>query len=427
MLRRDVLRSLASFASFAALPGAAGCAASAAGRAGAGAARGATTTPATDRAPRLEYAPIGPLPDAVFVERRRRAVELARAAGASAVVASSGASGFDYLAGADFGRSERLIALLLPVAGAADEPAAIVAPAFEEERVRRKARAARVVPWEEDADPYDLVRRTLGPSARGDVVVEPRADFGVVSALGRAMPEARLVDGSKLFEELRVAKTADELVRMRRAIAITEDAIAAAFDALRVGMTEREAGQLVRHEHQRRGIEGGALVQFGPDAALPHGTPGDRRLAMDEVVLIDGGGTFQGYWSDISRTRWFGGAPPAKFRALYNFVHDAQTAAIARVRPGVAAEAIDRAGRAVIAAGGYGPRFTHRLGHGIGMDGHEATYIVEGNARPLAPGFVFSVEPGIYLPGEMGIRLEDDVACAAEGPDVLSRRAPRVG
>jgi Xaa-Pro aminopeptidase len=144
------------------------------------------------------------------------------------------------------------------------------------------------------------------------------------------------------------------------------------------------------------------------------------------VVLIDAGGEFQGYSSDITRTRWFGDAPPKRFRDVYNLVHAAQDAAMERVRPGVPAQEIDRAARAVITKGGYGQYFTHRLGHGMGMDGHEPTYMVEGNTRLLEPGYVFSVEPGIYTLGLWGVRIEDDFMCTSSGGELLSRRAPLV-
>jgi len=143
-------------------------------------------------------------------------------------------------------------------------------------------------------------------------------------------------------------------------------------------------------------------------------------------VLIDAGGEFQGYTSDITRTRWFGDAPPKRFREVYNLVHSAQDAAMERVRPGVAAQEIDRAARGVIMKGGYGEYFTHRLGHGMGMDGHEPTYMVEGNTRLLEPGYVFSVEPGIYMLGMWGVRIEDDFTCTPTGGELLSRRAPLV-
>ncbi len=213
---------------------------------------------------------------------------------------------------------------------------------------------------------------------------------------------------------------------MRRAIEITEDAIAATFDQLEPGMRDGDVAKIVAAEHQRRGINGGALVQFGPQSALPHGGTVNAELRPGMVVLIDGGGRFQGYSSDITRTRWFGDAPSASFRQIYNLVHDAQSAAMAAVRPGVEAQAIDRAARDVITKAGYGEFFTHRLGHGMGMDGHEATYMVRGNTRRLEPGYVFSVEPGVYRLGEFGVRLEDDYVCTEGGGELLSRRAPKV-
>jgi Xaa-Pro dipeptidase len=184
---------------------------------------------------------------------------------------------------------------------------------------------------------------------------------------------------------------------------------------------------VLSQEHAKRGIEGGGLVQFGPQSALPHGGTTSAKLAPNMVVLIDAGGEFQGYASDITRTRWFGDAVPSKFREIYDVVHDAQSAAMARVRPGVECQEIDRAARAVIAKAGYGQYFTHRLGHGMGMDEHEPAYMVEGNTRPLEPGFVFSVEPGIYLPNEFGVRIEDDYTCTPSGGELLSRRAPKLG
>ena len=214
---------------------------------------------------------------------------------------------------------------------------------------------------------------------------------------------------------------------MRRAIEITEDSIASTFDRLEVGMRDRDVAKIVAEEHAKRGIDGGGLVQFGPQSALPHGGTIGTKLVPQMIVLIDAGGEFQGYTSDITRTRWFGDAPPKRFREVYNLVHAAQDAAMERVRPGVPAQEIDRAARAVITKGGYGQYFTHRLGHGMGMDGHEPTYMVEGNTRPLQPGYVFSVEPGIYMLGTWGVRIEDDFMCTATGGELLSRRAPLVG
>jgi Xaa-Pro dipeptidase len=393
--------------------------------------------PRTNIAVRQRYAPIPPLDATVFERRLERARQLTHDAGGTLLIATSGATNFGYLVGGNFGRSERLIALVLPV----DGPATLIAPAFEVERVRRGSRiGAPVRGWEEQEDPFALVRdvvrgtsadgtgggRGAGGAAAQAIVVEPKTDYWVVTALGRVLPDARLMDGSAIFEQLRLVKSPEEITRMRRAIEITEDAIAATFDRLEVGMRDVDVAKIVADEHAKRGQDGGGLVQFGAQSALPHGGTTGAKLAPQMVVLIDAGCEFQGYTSDITRTRWFGDAPPRKFREVYNIVHAAQDAAMARVRPGVAAQEIDRAARAVITSAGYGQYFTHRLGHGMGMDGHEPTYMVEGNTRPLEPGYVFSVEPGIYMLGLWGIRLEDDYVCTESGGALLSRRAPTI-
>lgn len=391
--------------------------------------RPGSTIPATNIPIQASYPPIPELGKDVFERRLDRARELTARAGAQVLFATSGATNFDYLVGADFWRSERLIALLLPVNGAP----VIVAPSFEVERVKRGARIGTVRGWEESEDPFALVRTVLAESgakttgAGTTVLVEPKTDYWTAAALQRAMPDARLVDGSATFEQLRVIKTPEELARMRRAVEITEDAIATVFDRLEAGMRDTDISRMMAEEHAKRGVAtDDALVQLGGQSALPHGAPYGATLAPEMVVLIDAGCKLQGYTSDITRTRWFGSNPPKKFVEVYNTVHDAQTAAMEKTRPGVPCEEIDRAARAVITKAGYGKYFTHRLGHGIGLDGHEAAYMVEGNTRPLEPGFVFSVEPGIYMLGEWGVRLEDDYTCTADGGAPLSRRAPRV-
>ena len=383
------------------------------------------TLPRTNIVVKTSYEPIPPFDASVFARRLERARQLTRDAGGTVMLATSGATNFTYLVGSNYGRSERLIALVLPVAG---NPV-LIAPSFEVERVRRGSHIdAPVRGWEEQADPFALVReaiRELGGDTPS-IVVEPKTDYWTVMAIARALPNAKLVDGSGVFEEMRLVKSPEEILRMKRAIEITEDAIASTFDRLAPGMRDRDVAKIVAEEHAKRGIEGGGLVQFGPQSALPHGGTIGTRLAPQMIVLIDAGGEFQGYTSDITRTRWFGDAPPARFREVYNLVHEAQDAAMATVRPGVPAQEIDRAARAVITKGGYGQYFTHRLGHGMGMDGHEPTWMVEGNTKQLEPGYVFSVEPGIYMPGMWGVRIEDDYMCTASGGELLSRRAPTV-
>ena len=376
--------------------------------------------PSAGRAPRAPYPPLAPLGDATFARRYDRLRALARDAGASVVFATSGTTSFAYLAGARVERSERLIALVLPVEG---EPF-LVAPAFEVERLRRQTRIQDVRAWEERESPFAVARDALGAArASARILIEPHTEYQTALALGRALPGATLVDGTDAFERLRLHKDDDELARIRRAIAVTHDAFDTAFAGLRPGVRDRDVAQGIEAEFRTAGYSGGALVQFGALSALPHGHPGGDVLREGTVVLIDGGCEVDGYWSDVTRTWFFGGAPPAEFTRVYDTVHDAQSAAIARVRPGVAAEAIDRAAREVIERAGYGAQFTHRLGHGLGMDGHEPAYLVQGNTTALEPGFVFTVEPGIYLPGKFGVRIEDDVVCGPDGAIVLSRRA----
>ena len=403
--RREVLGGLALLAS---LPG---CGTSSARATTPTAPAGAAALPALPALP--------PLGDATFERRFDRLRTLARDAGASVVFVSSGTTSFAYLAGAKVERSERLIALLVPVEG---DPF-LVAPAFELERMRRQTRIRALRPWEERESPYAVVRDALGTGhGNARILVEPHTEYQAAQALAHALPGAALIDGTAAFEQLRLHKDDEELARIRRAIVVTQQVFDATFAALRPGVRDREVSEAVSADFKRAGYEGYALVQFGALSALPHGHPNGEALREGTVVLIDGGCVVDGYWSDITRTRWFGGAPSAEFTRVYDVVHDAQSAAIARARPGVPAQEIDRAARAVIDKAGYGAYFTHRLGHGLGMDGHEPAYLVEGNTQLLEPGFVFTVEPGIYLPGKFGVRIEDDVVCGADGANVLSRR-----
>jgi Xaa-Pro dipeptidase len=385
--------------------------------------RAGRTTPATNIEIRTSYPEIAPFGREVFERRIERARSLMREAAATVLVATSGATNFEYLVGRNFGRSERLIALFVPVSG---DPI-IVAPSFEAERIRRGAKVGTVIPWEEHESPYDITRKALGTAASSSVLLlEPKTEYWTAMRIAGAIPGAKLLDGSDVFERMRLVKRPEEIERMRRATVITEDAIAATLDQLEVGMRDRDIAAIVSREHEKRGVQGGALVQLGAQSALPHGGTIGTALAEGMVVLIDGGCEFEGYASDITRTRWFGDAPPQKFVEMYNLVYDAQTAAMEKVRPGVPCQEIDRAARAVITNGGYGPYFTHRLGHGMGMEGHEPAYMVEGNTRPLEPGFMFSVEPGIYILNEYGVRIEDDYMCTETGGELLSRRPPKV-
>lgn len=364
------------------------------------------------------------LPPEVFARRLERArAELA--ARSLDLLLATPSTNYHYLTGYNPGRSERLIALLVPTSG---DPA-IVCPAFEVERVRRNSVIRDVQGWEEHEDPYRLVRETVRRMrGRGTAALEPSTEYHTSLRLAAALPTWTWVDASPVTERLRILKAPEELTMIRRAIEITEAAIAATFAQLSPGQTEREVAQLLSREMQQRGAAGGGgLVQFGPSSALPHGGPGGGRLARQTVVLIDGGCRVGGYTSDITRTIWFGDAPPEEFKKVFNLVHDAQTAALELGRPRVTAcQDLDRAARAVITDAGYGKYFTHRLGHGMGMDGHEVPYLVEGNTLVLEPGMVFSNEPGIYQLGSFGVRIEDDCVMTERGIEVLSTRPAKL-
>src|SRR5256886_7063910 len=192
--------------------------------------------------------------------------------------------------------------------------------------------------------------------------------------------------------------------------------MAATFAQLAVGTTEVQVAQTLSREMQQRGAPGGGLVQFGPSSALPHGGPAGPKLEREAVVLIDCGCRVAGYESDITRTIWFGDSPSDEFKKVFNLVHDAQTAAMALGKPRLTpCQEMDRAARRVIADGGYGAYFTHRLGHGLGMDGHEVPYLVAGNPTRLEPGMGFTIEPALYQFGKFVVRIEVDCIMTESG------------
>jgi Xaa-Pro dipeptidase len=333
---------------------------------------------------------------------------------------------FQYLAGYNPGRSERLILLMVPVAGAP----VVICPSFEVERLKRNSAIADVRGWEEQDDPWDLVttagRAMKPPRRNGTVAIEPSTSFESSLHLHDKLGGWKLVNGAAVTQRLRIVKAPEEVALIRRAIEATEASIAATFAQLAVGMTERDVAQLLSREMSSRGSSGGGLVQFGPSSALPHGGPSVGKLERETVVLIDAGSRIEGYTSDITRTMWFGDAPSDEFKKVFNLVHDAQSAAMQAGRPLMTqCQEMDRLARKVITDGGYGQFFLHRLGHGMGMDGHEPPYLVEGNETRLEPGMVFTIEPGIYQLGKWGVRIEDDCVMGENGVEVLSHRPAR--
>jgi Xaa-Pro dipeptidase len=332
---------------------------------------------------------------------------------------SSGTSLY-YFTGIRWGLSERLLGLVLPRAG---RPILIV-PAFEEGRLREKLHLPLEVRiWQEDQSPTKIGAATLADRGirSGRMGIEETAGFTFFDHLRQAAPAFEFVSADPVTIACRAHKSAHELELMRLACAATFDVFRATFASLKEGMSQEDIGHLVEGGFAKMNLRGGALVLLGASAALPHGTVQPQKLKEGDVVLIDGGCAMEGYESDVTRTSVFG-KPTERMLRVFELVRGAQHAALDAARAGRLSGTVDDAARAVIIGAGYGPDykfFTHRLGHGIGLDGHEHPYLVRGSKTILEPGMTFSNEPGIYIPGEFGLRCEDDMVIAADGPAQL--------
>jgi len=316
-----------------------------------------------------------------------------------------------YLTGVDFHRSERLTALLL----FQDRDPVMICPAFEASRLKGMSAVERVVTWEETEDPFARAA-ALFPASAGTLAVEPSTAYDDVERLLAARPGWKPVSAAATFGALRMVKSAEELAMIRAAIAVALPRFRKAFEALRPGCTEAEISALVGGEN---------MVQFGPSSAYPHGASGSSPLTRDQAVLIDAWDRPDGYFYDITRSTYYG-SPTDEYRKVWSIVLEAQSAAIEKAAPGVPCFEVDAAARRVIERAGYGEYFTHRLGHGLGIDVHEPPYMVGHDRTVLEPGMTFTSEPGIYLPGRFGVRIEDDIVCTERGAESLSPRVTRL-
>ncbi len=365
----------------------------------------------------------------ISADERRARVEKARRLMAAekmdALMLCSGTS-LVYFTNIRWSGGERLFTCVIPAKG---EPF-FVCPAFEEDRAREQialgpfSGTADVRTWEEHESPYALVAQGLRERgvATGRLGVEETVKFVFSDGVALAAPAVKTVSGTPITAGCRMVKDAHELALMRHASAVTLKAYEAAYKALAEGMTQNDFAALVSAAHSRLGYSGGAGVQVGPYSALPHGSIQPQVVREGTILLIDGGCSVEGYASDISRT-FVLGTPTDKMKKVFEIERRAQDAALAAARPGVPCEAVDAAARKVIVDAGYGPDykyFTHRVGHGMGMDGHEWPYLTRGNTLPLSPGMTFSDEPGIYLPGEFGVRLEDDMYITDDGAQLFT-------
>ena len=369
----------------------------------------------------------------ITVEERRarvdKAARLMRDTRIDALMLTGGTS-LEYYTGIRWGLSERMLALIIPTKG---KPF-IVCPKFEEERAMEQVKTGpldqgtEVHTWEEDESPSALVAAGLKARglATGTLGIEETVRYVFSNDVATALPTVRLTSGTPVTAGCRGVKSETELALMRHASAVTLKAYEAAYKSLADGMTQTQFAGLVSMAHQRLGYQGSAGVQVGEYSALPHGSVTPQVIREGTILLIDGGCKVEGYSSDISRTFVLGKATD-RMKKVFEIEHRAQTAALKAARPGLECQAVDAAARKVIVDAGFGPGykyFTHRVGHGIGMDGHEWPYLVKGNTQKLEPGNTFSDEPGIYIPGEFGIRLEDDMVITGDGAELFTPQSP---
>jgi Xaa-Pro aminopeptidase len=375
------------------------------------------------------------IPAARYVDRSKRALALAAADGLDALLIGVGPD-LDYLTGYRAMPLERLTMLVITPA---DRGLRLVVPRLEEPAARVGCRAeVEFVTWEETDDPHGLVAGVVRTAAtpggrlrtadrRREVAVSDRLMAMHVLPLQERLADARFASATGVLRELRIRKDGDEIELLRQAGAAADRVVAQIAAGRLIGRTEADVAAEVR---ERLRAEGHELAQFaivasGPNSASPHHEASDRVILAGEPIVLDIGGALGGYNSDTTRTLWVTGGdetkgPDEAFRHLFGVLHAAQQAASAAVRPGVPAEAIDRAARDIIDGEGYAENFFHRTGHGIGLDGHEDPYLVAGNTESLEDGMAFSIEPGIYLPGRYGARIEDIVVCGPDGPIVLN-------
>jgi Xaa-Pro aminopeptidase len=329
-----------------------------------------------------------------------------------------------YLTGKDFMLMERPLIAFIPADE--DREPVLVIPSLEVPNWSSNAPfEARILPWDDETGPFEAMRQaaTTLSGVQSMAVEFLRMRLLERDLITRSMPAARIVRGEPVLGPLRVRKDAEEISSLRRAIDVAEAALEHVVSELVVGSTEREIANRLTSALLVGGSEGipfGPLVQSGPRSALPHGRTGDRPLSAGEILLIDFGATVDGYHSDITRTFVAAPGPDSRLREVYSVVLAANEAGRAAVRPGAGCHKVDWAARQVVKAAGYGDHFIHRTGHGLGLDVHEDPGIVAGNQTLLEEGMVFTIEPGVYLEGWGGVRVEDDMVVTEDGCESLT-------
>ncbi len=362
------------------------------------------------------------MPTNIIQSRQAKLAKILPGANLDALVLNPGPS-LTYLTGLHFHLSERPVVVIFTP----DKSPVIVLPELETAKVRNLPYPMTAFPYGEDPtswqDAFQQAIQTAGVQ-KGKIGVEPRALRVLeLRLLEQAAQRAEFVAAEASVAALRMYKDAPEIAAMRAAVDVAQRALRATFPKIKIGVTEREIAaelslQLLRHGSDPR-LPFFPIVSGGPNGANPHAVPSERSLASGDLLVIDYGANIDGYFSDITRTFAIGEVEP-EFAHIAKIVLDANTAGRAAVRPGVTAGEVDRAARAVIAEAGYAQYFTHRTGHGLGLDGHEEPYIRGDSDLTLEVGMTFTIEPGIYLPDRAGVRIEDDVVVTPDGVESLT-------
>lgn len=366
-------------------------------------------------------------------EERRARIEKARdlmGRNGLDAIAISGGTTLRYFSNISWWLSERFFGLVIPRQGGAF----VVCPAFERDRADEQLKkgplgeGTDIMTWQEHESPYALVADGLRARgiATGTLGIEETMYWAYSDGIAAKAPGLTLRSATPVTAGCRMVKSAAEVALMRLASRVTWKAYKAAHESMKEGMTQDEFARLVSQAHDRLGFAGGAGVQVGEYSALPHGSIAPQEIREGTILLIDGGCKVDGYSSDLSRTFVLGKATD-RMKQVFEIVHRAQTTAVKTARPGLECQAVDAAARKVITDAGFGPDYTyfsHRVGHGIGMDGHEWPYLTRGTTLLLQPGMTFSDEPGIYIRGEFGVRLEDDMLITPGGAELLSPQSP---
>jgi len=401
-------------------------ASAAAGFAGLGKGQEQSPTPEAFRNLRPMLDGIQPITDEERRARQEKGRRLMREHALDAIVCEAGASMF-YYTGTRWNQSEGALVWVLPAGG--DE--AWIVPEAAGDRARKAIRmGGEARAWKPGAGVSSALAQLLGDRKARRAGLDEHSSFALFDGLRREAPNLELVSADPVTIGCRVIKSPAEIALMQRANDITIAAYQAVFPTMREGMTNHELSANVAAAYRALGVQGDAMAIFGKYTAFPHGSIQPQQLREGDIVLVDDGCTVEGYQSDITRTTVFG-KPTARQRQVWNVERRAQDAALAACRPGATCESVDAAARQVLVEAGFGPGYKlpglpHRTGHGIGLEGHEWTYLVKGNQTRIEPGMCFSDEPTIAIPGEFGIRLEDCMYATETGARMFTRQSAAI-